>query len=170
VVSLLAHSGIRPHELRALRWRAILGEVLSVPTDTKTGDRAVRLLVPLKTDLAEWRLACGRPAEEWLVVPSERGVQWTANGFEKWQQRVLKPAAAKIGRPDMTAYHLRHSFASLLAHDGRSAVYIAEQLGHGPDVSVKTYQHVIKEYEHAPRLAAEDAIRQARERRLSRLG
>jgi integrase len=61
--------------------------------------------------------------------------------------------------------YLRHAFASLLAHEGRSVGYIAEQLGHGPELSLKTYQHVIDEFEDAPRLAAEDAIRQAREQR-----
>jgi integrase len=174
VVSLLAYSGIRPHELRALRWHAILTEVLSVPEETKTDDRPVRLLSWLKRDLAEWFMRQGRPGQDEFVVSAERdhdgSRQWSANGFEKWQQRVLKPVAAKIGRPELTAYHLRHTFASLLAHEGRSAVYIAEQLGHGPDVSVRVYQHVIREYEHAPRLAAEDAIRQAREGRARKLG
>jgi hypothetical protein len=73
------------------------------------------------------------------VVPSERtGLQWTANGFEKWR---------------------------LLAHEGRSVVYIAKQLGHGADVALRTYQHVIDELEDRPALAAEDAIREAREAR-----
>ena len=53
VVSLLGYSGVRPHELRALRWHAIHDHVLSVPTGTKTEDRPVRLLAPLKQDLAE---------------------------------------------------------------------------------------------------------------------
>jgi integrase len=76
----------------------------------------------------------------------------------------------KVGRPDMTPYNLRHSFASLLAHEGRSAVYIAQQLGDGPDLSIRVYQHVISEFEGAPRLSAEDAIRQAREKRARKLG
>jgi len=53
----------------------------------------------------------------------------------------------------------------LLAHEGRSVVYIAAQLGHGPDLSIRVYQHVISEFEDTPRLGAEDAIRQAREGR-----
>jgi hypothetical protein len=32
------------------------------------------------------------------------------------------------------------------------------------------YEHVISEFEDAPRLAAEDAIRQAREQRVRKLG
>jgi integrase len=177
VVSLLAYAGPRPHELRALRWHALGEQVLSVPTGTKTGDRAVRLLDPLRRDLAEWRLLCGRPGDDVFVIPAERETdsaeepkKWTASGFDKWQRRVLRPAAERVGRSDLTPYHLRHTFASLLAHEGRSAVYIAEQMGHGPDLSVKVYQHVIKEFEDAPRLAAEEAIRQAREGRVRKLG
>jgi hypothetical protein len=53
----------------------------------------------------------------------------------------------------------------LLAHEGRSVVYIAEQLGHGPELSLKTYQHVIEELHGQPNVTAEAAIRQAREQR-----
>ncbi len=60
-------------------------------------------------------------------------------------------------------YDLRHSFASLLLHEGRSAIYVARQLGHGADLTLKTNGHVIDEIEDAPRLPAEDAIRRARE-------
>ena len=104
-----------------------------------------------------------------LLGPAERSHggsrQWSANGFQQWAKRVLRPAAETLGRPDLTACYLRHSFASLLAHEGRSAIYIADQLGHGPDLSVEVYQHVISEFEDAPRLAAEDAIRRARAQR-----
>ena len=47
----------------------------------------------------------------------------------------------------------------------REGTYIAAQLGHGPDLSIRVYQHVISEFEDTPRLGAEDAIRQAREGR-----
>ena len=116
-----------------------------------------------------------RPGDDEFVIPAERthdgsDGEWSANGFAKWARRVLTPAADAVGRPDLTPYVLRHSFASLLAHEGRSAVYIAAQLGHGPDLSIRIYQHVISEFEDAPRLSAEDAIRQAREQRLRKLG
>jgi hypothetical protein len=44
-------------------------------------------------------------------------------------------------------------------------VYIAKQLGHGADVSLNVYQHVIDELEDQPALDAEDAIRAARDAR-----
>ena len=41
-------------------------------------------------------------------------------------------------------------------------IYVARQLGHGADLTMGTYGHVIDELEDAPRLAADDAIRAAR--------
>ena len=41
-------------------------------------------------------------------------------------------------------------------------IYVARQLGHGADLTMRTYGHVIDELEDAPRLSAEDAIRAAR--------
>lgn len=65
------------------------------------------------------------------------------------------------GRP----YDLRHSFASLLLHEGRSVIYVARQLGHGAQLTLSTYGHVIDELEDAPSLDAEAAIRAARDAR-----
>jgi integrase len=56
---------------------------------------------------------------------------------------------------------LRHSFASLLLHEGRSVVYVARQLGHDARLTRTTYGHVIDELDELPRVAAADAIRAA---------
>jgi integrase len=61
-----------------------------------------------------------------------------------------------------TPYALRHSFASLLLHEGRSVVYVARQLGHDARLTLSTYGHVIDELDDAPNLPAEEAIRMAR--------
>ena len=60
-------------------------------------------------------------------------------------------------------YDLRHSFASLRLHEGRSVIYVARQLGHDARLTLTKYGHVIDELDDAPRLDAETAIRQARE-------
>jgi integrase len=72
--------------------------------------------------------------------------------------RALAEAGVGHARP----YDLRHSFASLLLHEGRSVIYVARQLGHGADVTMRIYGHVIEELEDASKLPAEDAIRAAR--------
>jgi integrase len=73
---------------------------------------------------------------------------------------VKVPAVS--GSRSASASDLRHSFASLLLHEGRSVVYVARQLGHGAELTMRTYGHVIDELEDAPRIAAEDAVAAAR--------
>jgi integrase len=129
----------------------------------KTGRRrTVRLLAPLAADLALWRSASDDQGDELPIFPDERGDFWTANGFEKWRQRhfgeLLHVAGLRSGRP----YDLRHSFASLLLHEGRDVIYVARQLGHGADLTLRTYGHVIEELEDSPQLPAEEAIERAR--------
>jgi integrase len=162
VVSLLAYAGLRPQELRALRWGHVKDRTLVVGAPKTHSRRTVRLLAPLRTDLAEWRLAQGRPGDHEPVIPGEHG-EWTAEGFNKWRGRVFGPALARAGLEPARPYDLRHSFASLLLHEGRSVIYVARQLGHGAEQTMRTYGHMIDELEDAPRLPAEEAIRQARD-------
>jgi integrase len=122
----------------------------------KTGRRrTVRLLAPLAVDLALSRSAQNDLGEDVPLFPDEYGGVWTANGFEKWRQRrfneLLQAAGVASGRP----YDLRHSFASLLLHEGRDVIYVARQLGHGADLTLRTYGHVIEELEDSPQLPAE---------------
>jgi hypothetical protein len=71
------------------------------------------------------------------------------------QARVFVPNMQALGLDVTRPYELRHAYASLLAHEGRSVVvYIAKQLGHGATVSLGVYQHVIDELEDRPALAA----------------
>lgn len=44
-----------------------------------------------------------------------------------------------------------------------SAIYVARQLGHGAELTMRTYGHVIEELEDRPQLPADEAIREARE-------
>ena len=97
-----------------------------------------------------------------LVFPAADGGEWSANAFEKWRRRVFTPALRSIGIERGRPYDLRHSFASLLLHEGRSVIYVARQLGHGAELTMRTYGHVIEELEDRPQLPAEDAISEAR--------
>jgi integrase len=162
IVSVLAYAGLRPGELRELRWRHVRERTLLIDA-AKTGRRrTVRLLVPLAADLAVWRAACGDAPESAPVFPDERGGVWTANGFEKWRQRRFKVLLGAAGLTQGRPYDLRHSFASLLLHEGRDVIYVARQLGHGAELTLRTYGHVIEELEDSPQLPAEEAIRRAR--------
>lgn len=171
LISLLAYSGLRPQEALALQWgdireRTILVEravSLGREKDTKTiAHRTVRLLAPLREDLLEWRLRTGRPTDRALVFPGPEGRLWSKTTYDNWRRRAFDRAVTAAGIGHTTPYALRHSFASLLIHEGRSVMYVARQMGHDARLTLTTYGHVIDELDEAPNLPAEDAIRAAR--------
>jgi len=172
LISLLAYSGLRPGEALGLQWgdvrdrRTILvqravsvGEVKAA----KTGERTVRLLSPLASDLREWDLRSGRPADRALVIPAYDGGPWTEPAYQSWRRRAFARALTAAGLDHARPYDLRHSFASLLLYEGRSVIYVARQLGHDARLTLTTYGHVIEELEDSPRQDAETAILAARE-------
>jgi site-specific recombinase XerD len=63
---------------------------------------------------------------------------------------------------DASPYDLRHSYCSLLAHEGRSAPYIAAMMGHGLTDTQKHYAHLIDDARLSPNTTMVDAIRAAR--------
>jgi integrase len=82
---------------------------------------------------------------------------------------LLGGALAAAGVPHARVYDLRHSFASLLLHEGRHVIYVARQLGHDARLTLTRYGHVMEEYEDQAQMSAEDAIR-ARNARNPRRG
>jgi integrase len=78
--------------------------------------------------------------------------------------RLLKKPHVARERPSVPGrpYDLRHSFASLLLHEGRSVIYVARQLGHDARLTLGTYGHVMDELEGQPHIDAEQAIDEAR--------
>ena len=178
LISVLAYAGLRPQEALGLRWRDV-GERTLLINAPKTGQRRnVRLLSPLREDLDAWRQ--DQDDDDALVFPGHDGERWTVDAYKSWTRkkpRGRKPpgedersgspapfarAAIKAGVPDATPYTLRHSFCSLLLHEGRSVIYVARQLGHDAALTLSTYGHVIDELDEAPRIGAEEAIREAR--------
>lgn len=128
----------------------------------KPKPRTVKQLAPLAQHLREWRLACGRPASDEPVIPGARGGAWSDDGYYQWRGKVWTRTLRDAGVPHRRPYDLRHSFASLLLHEGRSVIDVARQLGHDATLTLKTYGHVIDELDAQPQISAEDAIRAAR--------
>jgi hypothetical protein len=124
--------------------------------------RTVRVLQPLAADLREWRLRSGRPSESSLIFPSAAGTPWTLAAYQSWRRRAFERATQAAGLEHGRPYDLRHSFASLLLHEGRSVIYVARQLGHDARLTLSTYGHVMDEFEDTPRLDAQTAIADAR--------
>jgi integrase len=172
LISVLAYAGLRPQEALALRWgdvreRTLLIEKASdgqggVKTTKTSHSRTVRLLAPLALDLAEWRLLCGRPEADALVFPNLQGDVWNDRAWQTWHRDAWAPACRGAGVTGARPYDLRHSFVSLLIHEGRSVVDVARQAGHSPTMTLDVYAHVFDEFDPAERVSAEETIRQAR--------
>jgi integrase len=169
--SVLAYAGLRPQEALALQWGDVRNKTLLVERavslgqekDTKTtAHRTVRLLAPLREDLVAWKLRSERPRDRKLVFPGPAGGLWTKTTYDNWRKRAFDRARRAAGADEATPYALRHSFASLLLHEGRSVIYVARQMGHDARLTLTTYGHVIDELEDEPRVPAEDAIWAAR--------
>jgi integrase len=172
LLSVLAYAGLRPGEALALQWGDIREQTLLVERaaslgeekDTKTAaHRTVRLLEPLAADLREWRLRSGRPSAKQLVFPSAADTLWSQPAYQSWRRRAFRRALDGGGLEHARPYDLRHSFAALLLHEGRSVIYVARQLGHDARLTLTTYGHVMDEFEDQPRLDAVAAITAARQ-------
>jgi integrase len=94
--------------------------------------------------------------------PGHAGGPWTDEAYRSWRRRAFRRALAAAGIEHARPYDLRHSFASLLLHQGRSVIYVARQLGHGAQLTLGTYGHVIDELDDRPQQDAESAITDAR--------
>lgn len=181
IVSLLAYSGLRPGELRALRLADVRETTLlvqraanpdgSIKSTKNEHQRAVRLLSPLAQDVREYRLAAGRPAPAGLLLQDEEGRPWDKSAWQMWRVDRWAPACRAAGLdPVPRPYDLRHSFASLLLAEGRQPLYVARQLGHSLAVLLSTYAHLIDEYAELERVEPELEIAKARRVQVGALG
>ena len=59
-------------------------------------------------------------------------------------------------------YDLRHTFVSLLIHEGRSVPYVAAMAGHSPRVCLERYAHAFADAQLGASVPMHDAIAAAR--------
>ncbi len=93
------------------------------------------------SELKEWRLASGRPGDDQPIIGT-----MSANAMRLWNRHSLRPAvtAATDGRiNDATIYTLRYSHASSLRYCGFTLPEAARRMGHGPELHLRTYAHII---------------------------
>ena len=104
------------------------------------------------------------PSQSELVFPRTDD-WWLKSDWRNWRRRVWRVTTNALGMDGVRPYDLRHSFASLLIHEGRlSIVEIAQQLGHNPNTCLSTYAHVMAELRGSEKVSANEQIRDARER------
>jgi integrase len=192
LVSVLAYAGLRPAEALALEYahlgeRTIVIEQKWIDGEIVAGQKTTRpprfppLLDVLRADLHDYEVAC-RPACG-LIFAQADGAPWRDHDWRDWRSRVWQPACEAIGLATITntmivnggkrrtkrtydgpvPYDLRHSFASLLIHEGKhSIVQIAEWMGHSPATLLTHYAHVLADGTGRSILPSEQAIKAAR--------
>ena len=165
LVSLLAYAGLRPGEALALTWESVgnvlvidrsftLGEMKSTKTNRR---RTVEVVEPLAADLDAFRRFGGVGAD--LVCA---GLHGQPLDLHNWTARVWKPACKQIGLIAVP-YDGRHTYASLLIHEGRSTAYVAAALGHASaTTTLHHYAHLFDEARLQTGITMTQAIRDAR--------
>lgn len=173
ILELMAYAGLRPEEVLALRWLDVGENVITIDRvwthgelkPTKTHQRrTVEIVAPLADDLAALRPA--RPAPGQLVAPGEPRCEACRKTFEtaavcgdcggtltrpflelnNWRPRVWDEAVKAAGIERATPYDGRHTFASLLIHEGRSPLLVSAALGHASgETTWRHYAHVFDE-------------------------
>ena len=156
-ISIGAYAGLRPGEVRALRWRDIGERAIAVQDavdidgsrrgHTKTyKDRPAELSPVLAEDLWAWRHITPYAADADPIIPTGRGRPWTDEDYRNFASRKFREAARRAGWP-CAPYDLRHFNASLLIKEGRlSPQEIAGHLGHTLIELSRTYAHELAEY------------------------
>jgi integrase len=171
MVTTLAYAGLRPGELLALRWSDVSDARIAVERsislgdekETKTGTtRVVRLLPPLRDDLAAWRRFSDPPVEGY-VFPRGDGSPWGDSDYRNWRTRVFYEACAEAGVvPRPTLYNLRTAFVSLLLAAGVNPVVIAQEAGHNVATLFRHYAKEIADLQGGAIHDATEAILAAR--------
>lgn len=157
LVSLMAYAGLGPAEATRLRWGDVRDRTLIVRRTKTNRVDSVNLLGPVASELAQWRLACGRPDAGELIYPRPLAGEWTLSALNNWRRRIFDPAAKPVDAA-VTPYTLRHSFASLLIHAGMPVTYVAQQMRHNLEMTMRTYAHVIADLDPTVRIDPSQAI------------
>lgn len=172
IVRFLGCSGLRPGELlgtgesQGVKWKDIrhngTGATLTVHSGKTSVVREVRILGPLLEDIDAYRASVSADKDD-LIVLDPNGEPWSDSRYRNWRARQWRKACEAAGVGQRRPYDLRHGFASLLLHEGRSITFTARQLGNDPRVLAKEYAHVLDKLSYeTTTITAEQAIRQAR--------
>ena len=159
LIMTLSFLGLRIGELMGLTWPAIdlkagqlqvkhsladtergLEPALQAPK-TPSSRRSLRLPKELLAEFRSWKLKCPLTTRQ-LVFVVNGGRAYT----RKLVSEVLDRAIVKAGVPRLTPHGLRHTFASLMLLDNKTATEVSAYLGHrDPSITLQVYAHFVKE-------------------------
>jgi integrase len=159
IIRVAVYSGLRRGEVFGLQWsdieagdgheggrihvrRAIYQGAVTTPK-TEDSDRVVDIPQRLCDDLEVYR-AMYPPIGDGFIFrqPSGRPVD-----PDRWHRERLVPILTRAGlyRPGTGLHSIRHTYVSLMIHQGEDLGYIADQVGHSTArLTQDLYRHVFK--------------------------
>lgn len=155
---LMAYAGLRPNEVRALRWRDIqlrkagggfitvrLGKSYGELHTPKTGQREIPIALPLWSDLS---LTEKRPSDAQVAV-TKAGKPWGQFGISQSFERAMETA----GLSGWSVYCLRHYAITSWLRAGVPVHVVQRMAGHSNLSTTQRYVHFLKaDLEMAARL------------------
>jgi len=165
IARLAIFEGLRPGEILALRWKALVGDsirieervykrVLDTPKNGKSREGAIS--EGTLALIREWAKYALDPSPEGFVFPSERIV--TPLTYDNLWRRFMKPKLEKVGLGWATFQILRKTNASLSKKAGVDPKVASDQRGHGIGVSLEVYTSSDLEQKRAAVKALEAAV------------
>lgn len=145
LLTVLRETGCRPHEARVLEARHVQGNCWVLPRGLSKGKKYCRVvrLNPTAKGIID------RLAEQHPIGPIFRNVggnPWDRNAIVHRFQRLRKRLDGLDG---VTAYAIRHTFATEALTRGVDAASVAVLMGHRDATMVlRVYQHVDQQPEH----------------------
>jgi len=164
---LAVFSGCRQGELLGLKWSDVDWKNRQIhiqrtfnyqtfyETKTETSNRRIDLGPAMMAELKKWQLACA-PNKLNLMFPNKSGQPMNCSNMV---QRHYMPALKKAKIKRIKFHCLRHTFASMLIHQGENIKYIQSQLGHSsPTVTLNVYAHLMQPVNQASACRLEKAV------------
>jgi integrase len=105
--------------------------------------RTVSLIVPLAQDLAAWREVSGEPGPDELVFSGRLDPHWGGGEWAAWSRDVFMPAVQACGLDIKRPHDLRHTYCTLLLHEGLPPREVARRVGETPRLVKKVYAYLI---------------------------
>jgi integrase len=94
----------------------------------------------LRATLRRHQISSNFSDESDYLFPSSAGTPFDGRNLTR---TIFAPALRRAGLPQVRFHDLRHTFASLLVHQGAHPKYISEQLGHASvQITMDRYSHL----------------------------
>lgn len=164
VLSLMALTGMRPQEARAVQLRDCRRQVIALDETKIDLPRTVPLWTPLRDEIDAWAKRAGLGPDDFVLANLDRR-RMSKTTYDNWRNRLYNPARDGVAGVDPEGkrppkdrrlaeawpYDLcRHSFAAHCLAGQMPLATLAKIMGHRVDTLSRHYTAVIEDYRGQP--------------------